>query len=92
MGDVATTRQVATALTGVGAIEIDDERHVVHINAPDSGRSVLEIVRNLDRSDLPPERITLREPTLDDVFLELTGGHIQQEETEGGETSDDGDG
>jgi len=30
--------------------------------------------------------LTLREPTLDDVFLELTGGHIQQEET-----SDNGD-
>jgi hypothetical protein len=27
--------------------------------------------------------LTLREPTLDDVFLELTGGHIQEE------TSDD---
>jgi hypothetical protein len=31
--------------------------------------------------------LTLREPTLDDVFLELTGGHIQQD---GEETSDDG--
>jgi hypothetical protein len=30
--------------------------------------------------------LTLREPTLDDVFLEMTGGHIQQEET-----SDNGD-
>jgi ABC-2 type transport system ATP-binding protein len=27
--------------------------------------------------------LTLREPTLDDVFLEMTGGHIQQEETSG---------
>ena len=38
--------------------------------------------------------LTLREPTLDDVFLELTGGHIQQEDGQGEQegTNDDGDG
>jgi hypothetical protein len=40
--------------------------------------------------------LTLREPTLDDVFLELTGGHIQSENSHvqpgEEETGDDGDG
>jgi ABC-2 type transport system ATP-binding protein len=73
MADVAATRQVAAVLDGIGSVEIDDERRIVHFSAPDSGRSVLKIVRDLDRADLPPESITLREPTLDDVFLSLTG-------------------
>jgi ABC-type multidrug transport system ATPase subunit len=73
VGDPTTTPQVAAALDGVGAVEVDDDQHIVRVNATDSGRSVLEIVRNLDRADLPPDSITVREPTLDDVFLTLTG-------------------
>ena len=30
--------------------------------------------------DVRVESLTLRTPTLDDVFLELTGGHLQEEE------------
>ena len=37
------------------------------------GRDVLEVVRILDREGLFPETFMVREPTLDDVFLSLTG-------------------
>jgi ABC-2 type transport system ATP-binding protein len=47
----------------------------------------------LDGCGVRVRDLTLREPTLDDVFLELTGGHIQQDDghiqQEG--TSDNGD-
>jgi ABC-2 type transport system ATP-binding protein len=36
-------------------------------------KSMLEAVRILDGEQLDPATMVLREPTLDDVFLELTG-------------------
>jgi len=35
--------------------------------------AMLELVRALDASGLDPASMLLREPTLDDVFLDLTG-------------------
>ena len=36
-------------------------------------KSMLDVVRILDGEHLDPATMVLREPTLDDVFLELTG-------------------
>ena len=41
-------------------------------------RAAVEVVRTLDRAGLEPVALTLREPTLDDVFLSLTG-HAAEE-------------
>jgi ABC-2 type transport system ATP-binding protein len=38
----------------------------------------VEVVRTLDAEGLAPESLVLREPTLDDVFLSLTG-HAAEE-------------
>jgi len=35
------------------------------------------ILRPLDTSELAPARITVREPSLDDVFLSMTGRHAE---------------
>jgi ABC-2 type transport system ATP-binding protein len=35
----------------------------------------------LSACEVPVRDLTLRTPTLDDVFLELTGSHIQPDET-----------
>ena len=34
---------------------------------------MVEVVRRLDAAALEPAAMTVREPSLDDVFLELTG-------------------
>ena len=39
----------------------------------DAGRAIVDVVRSLDGAGLMPEWLTVREPTLDDVFLQLTG-------------------
>jgi ABC-2 type transport system ATP-binding protein len=46
-------------------------------------KSMLEAVRILDGEQLDPATMVLREPTLDDVFLELTG-HTTIDGDEGG--------
>ncbi len=44
-------------------------------------RSMLDVVRLLDGEQLEPVALALREPTLDDVFLELTGHGAEESET-----------
>ena len=48
---------------------------LVRVSVPggDGAGSMLEAVRVLDAARLEPATLVLREPTLDDVFLELTG-------------------
>jgi ABC-2 type transport system ATP-binding protein len=52
--------------------------HAVEVKVEGGGRDVLEVVRILDREGLFPETFTVREPTLDDVFLALTGHKAEQ--------------
>jgi len=70
--------RAASALERLGAVAADGK--VVHVNVVDgNGASVmLEIVRTLDAAALDPATMMLREPTLDDVFLDLTG-HVAEE-------------
>ena len=43
----------------------------------DSGPSVVAAVRRLDAAGIVPAAIAVREPSLDDVFLTLTGKHVE---------------
>jgi hypothetical protein len=50
-----------------------DDEHTVALNVADAGPALLAVVRSLDAAGLTPETVTVREPSLDDVFLQLTG-------------------
>jgi ABC-2 type transport system ATP-binding protein len=73
----------ATKLESVGPVAIDGK--VVHVTLldGDGGAAMLETVRALDGAQLQPATLVLREPTLDDVFLELTG-HVAEQAVENG--------
>ncbi len=43
------------------------------VQVPGKGATVQEILRLLEAGVIVPETIAIREPTLDDVFLQLTG-------------------
>ena len=75
--DPAAAATATRQLNALGAVKLLDDSRTVAVNVPDSGRAVLEVVRLLDSSGLGPESIAVREPTLDDVFLELTGHRAQ---------------
>ena len=51
-----------------------------HVSFELRGVTLTEIVRALDEQGLQPERLTVKQPSLDDVFLQVTG-----ESYEGGE-------
>jgi ABC-2 type transport system ATP-binding protein len=76
--DVATTARARAHLAGFGPSEILDDSRTLAVNVSDPGRAVLEVVRSLDASDLVPESLVVREPTLDDVFLQLTGHRAEE--------------
>ena len=51
----------------------DQRRERVVVGAPDGARTLTEALRRLHAAGVTPQDVTLRKPTLDDVFLALTG-------------------
>jgi ABC-2 type transport system ATP-binding protein len=59
---------------GAGAPHVDDETGVIRLPVGDAGPAVtLESTRRLDELKIPLAGFALHRPTLDDVFLSLTG-------------------
>lgn len=58
------------------------EGNSVSIPAPNGSRTLTEVVRELDASGIEPRDVALRKPTLDDVFLTLTGHKAEDEPRE----------
>jgi ABC-2 type transport system ATP-binding protein len=73
LAEVATARRATGHLHRVGPVEVLDDGRTVAVKVSDSGRSVMSVVRALDHDGIEPESLFVREPTLDDVFLHLTG-------------------
>jgi ABC-2 type transport system ATP-binding protein len=48
----------------------------------DSPRVLMDVLRTLDGQGLSPSSLTVREPSLDDVFLALTGHHAESTEAQ----------
>jgi daunorubicin resistance ABC transporter ATP-binding subunit len=67
--------QTFQALRGVGGQDpTDDQDHGrVVLPAPDGARTLTKALRQLDAAGVTPEDVTLRKPTLDEVFLVFTG-------------------
>ncbi|HMC52989.1 MAG TPA: DUF4162 domain-containing protein, partial [Acidimicrobiales bacterium] len=74
--DPARAAQARALLERFGSAEIVEDT-AVEVNVDDGARVLLEIVRLLDKEGLEPETVAIREPTLDDVFLTLTGRRAQ---------------
>jgi ABC-2 type transport system ATP-binding protein len=84
---VRSAGEVPTAAKIVGRVCVADpeiERDARRVSAPVGDRvaTLTEVVRALDDAGLAAEDIGLRRPTLDDVFLRLTGHRAGEEEKE----------
>jgi ABC-2 type transport system ATP-binding protein len=53
----------------------------ITLAAPDGSQSLTAVVRALDGAGIQPGDIALRRPTLDDVFLSITGHTAESQET-----------
>jgi ABC-2 type transport system ATP-binding protein len=71
----------ARVLTALGKGEATVEQHTRKITVPVTGGAKLlaEVIRDLDAQGVEIDDIGLRRPTLDDVFISLTGHAAEQE-------------
>ncbi|MFE0511290.1 ATP-binding cassette domain-containing protein, partial [Streptomyces sp. NPDC058964] len=78
--DIATATEV---LRGFGKGDTTVEEHTRKLTVPVAGGAKLlaEVIRELDTRGIEIDDIGLRRPTLDDVFLSLTG-HVAEEKAE----------
>jgi ABC-2 type transport system ATP-binding protein len=75
--DPDAARGAAARLHRIGDLALDGKE--VRVNVTDGAHAMLEAVRVLDAEHLEPRAMSLREPTLDDVFLTLTGRPVDDE-------------
>jgi ABC-2 type transport system ATP-binding protein len=88
--DVATLGRAADVLrglgggvgVGVGEPSVDAATRRCSVAAPGGSRLLPVVVRALDEAGVDVEDISLRRPTLDEVFLALTGRAVGSEDDE----------
>ena len=78
--DPARVEQAREALAPVGSVRTAVDGEGLELHVDNSGPALVEAVRRLDAAQLAPAAMTVREPSLDDVFLELTGKPSEQDE------------
>ncbi len=76
--DIPSARAVLTQLAEGGAVEVED--HTRRLTAPVTGGAavLVEALRRLDAAEIVLHDVALRRPTLDDVFLILTGHRTEE--------------
>jgi ABC-2 type transport system ATP-binding protein len=75
----------AIARIGEGEPHVDKETGVINVGVGGRGSEALvEAVRSLDAAGVQTQGLALRRPSLDDVFLALTGHAAEEEEPGGG--------
>jgi ABC-2 type transport system ATP-binding protein len=74
------SRKLASIRDTSTEVEVEDMH--VRGRVPRAGRAVQGLIRDLDRSGIDLESIEVRRPTLDDVFLTLTGRSLRDAESE----------
>ncbi len=72
------TQAAAQALQSMSSGKVVVEGDHVQVPVSGGGVKVVEAVRALDISKIEIKEIQLRRPTLDDVFLSLTGHHAEE--------------
>jgi ABC-2 type transport system ATP-binding protein len=76
-GDMEVAKQAVSGFDGVGPVEVHGDE--LTIATTNGSEAISPVAVGLNGCGVRVREITLRTPTLDDVFLELTGNRIQYE-------------
>jgi ABC-2 type transport system ATP-binding protein len=79
-GDPGSACSVLEQVRGVQSVEVHGSELVIATEAGSATISPVAVA--LAATDVVVRDLTLRTPTLDDVFLDLTGTHIERDDTE----------
>jgi ABC-2 type transport system ATP-binding protein len=64
---------------GVGAPQTEEQLRRISVAVDTGPKALIEALRKLDGDGVPVQDVALHRPTLDDVFLGLTGRHTEEE-------------
>jgi ABC-2 type transport system ATP-binding protein len=73
MADPAAAARAAQHLAGELRLDADVDGSSLELTVDDGTRALVDVLRALDAAGLAPAGLAVREPSLDDVFLSLTG-------------------
>jgi ABC-2 type transport system ATP-binding protein len=84
--DIALAERTLLAVDGVdaegeGGVQVDLHSHQLTVPFTAGARGLAEVVRSFDEAQLEVTDLNLRRPTLDEVFLTLTGHPLDEEST-----------
>jgi len=77
LADQAAAERAHTLLAGTSAGAPELEGATVRLTSDDGASILVDALRALDADGIVPATLTVREPSLDDVFLALTGHHAE---------------
>jgi ABC-2 type transport system ATP-binding protein len=88
-GDGRAERAAELLSNSIGG-RVEREGAKLRITSDRGAHVLIDVLRALDGDDLSPDTLTVREPSLDDVFLSLTGRHVEAgtEAADGAEAKD----
>jgi ABC-2 type transport system ATP-binding protein len=75
----AAGRAAAIAERVVGTDDASTDGAIVRLRAADGASAVPALLRAMEEAGIPATSVEVRRPTLDDVFLELTGRSLRDE-------------
>lgn len=83
---VADAKQYEKALQAVADIatkkpSFNDDTMTLTVPVKDGSKAIIDIVRVLDSANVQPTSLSMHRPSLDDVFLTLTGKKTSEEQT-----------
>jgi ABC-type multidrug transport system ATPase subunit len=81
--DAASARRAHALLVGTGADSPELEGTAVRLTTEDGARLLVDALRVLDAEASVPVTLAVREPSLDDVFLALTGHRAEADGSKG---------
>jgi ABC-2 type transport system ATP-binding protein len=81
-GDGRAERALSLLRESLGD-RVEREGDTIRITSDQGARVLFQVLRTLDRDGLEPDTLTVREPSIDDVFLALTGHRAESQDGEG---------
>jgi ABC-2 type transport system ATP-binding protein len=78
-GDQETAARAIVALEGI-ADSVQSDRDTVRLYVDEAAQEVASVVEHLQRAELNAISVTITQPTLDDVFLQVTGERLETKE------------
>jgi ABC-2 type transport system ATP-binding protein len=78
MNDVREAARGESLISGLAGSRVERDETTLRITSEEGARVLIEVLRALDSEGIVPATLAVREPSLDDVFLALTGRHVEE--------------